>query len=72
MRDFFNKHFADYKMQHFGELHALHPTNILKVFNDGVGTLGKDMIVALCRRVALIEEKNRLLIEQLNEEQPND
>lgn len=69
MRNFLNEHFAGYKMQHFDDLHALHPTNILKVFNDGVGTLGKDLIVALCRRIALLEEKNRLLIEQLNEEQ---
>lgn len=69
MRNFLNEHFAGYKMQHFGYPHALHPTNILKVFNDGVGTLGKDLIVALCRRIALLEERNQLLIEQLNEEQ---
>lgn len=44
-------------MKHFGEIEALHPKTILKVYNNSVGMMVQDMIVALCRQIALLEEK---------------
>jgi len=69
MRKFFNENLAGHKMRFLGEMEALHPQTIMKVYNsDDVGTIGKDMIVALCRQIALLEEKNA----QLTKEEEND
>ena len=62
MRRFFNEHLAGHKMKHFGSIEALHPVIILKVYNESVGTPAQDVIVALCRQIALLEEKNRQLV----------
>ena len=72
MRDFFNKHLAGHKMKRLGEMEALHPETILHVYNsDDVGSVGKDMIVALCRQIALLEERNDQLTERLIKEEEN-
>ena len=55
MQKFFSKHLAGHKMHHFGQKKALHPDTILKIYSDGIGTPVQDMIVALCRRIAILE-----------------
>lgn len=70
MREFFNKYLAGHKMKRIGEMEALHPETILHVYNsDDVGSVGKDMIVALCRQIALLEERNDRLTERLIKEE---
>lgn len=56
MNEFFNNHLANHKIQHFhSEADMLHSDVILKIYDSEVGTLGKDLIFALCQRIAFLE-----------------
>jgi len=57
-----------YVIKHFtGTIHALRPDAILEFLNDDTESdRAKDIIIALCQQVAIHENREQNLLEQLN------